>query len=103
MAKALKLAKPVYEALQKGWPLHWECYGDEYHVDLIAVTWTYENGTYRTKHLWGTYDQEAALAVDRVLRARGGTVDGSLRMLLESLAERHEALSGRYPTRLGVR
>lgn len=88
------LTKPVLEAILDGMEMYWQSSGGfGTQIELLAVTWSYENGTIRTRRLWRTYSPDAARAVDALIRDNKGVMIGrSLDYLLETLEEDRQAV-----------
>lgn len=91
------LTKAVREAIAQDLRMYWDSksYG---HIDLMAVTYIFENGTVRNRKLWGTYSEGQARNVDAAVRAQGGDLrDGLLqRFLDERQRMRDEIVDGLY-------
>jgi hypothetical protein len=78
----MALAKPIREAIDAGCLMYWA--GAEAKFQLLAVTWSYENGTVRTRKVWESYSEGMARNVDLAVREQGGNLDrGLLPALLE--------------------
>ncbi len=70
------MRKPVCEAIEQKFPMHWETDPDSgvFRLRLIADTYTYESGAVRTRTLWKTYDARHAHYVHGEIVRQGGKV-----------------------------
>ena len=69
--------KPIREAIAQGHPLRWEVVPSGFfRLRLVAETFTYENGTARTRTLWATYDAREAHYWHGEILAQGGKLAG---------------------------